>query len=462
MIVRTEGTIEKYNMISAGQCVVCGLSGGADSVAMTHILLKLSEKMKFRVCAAHLNHMIRGEEADRDELFVRDFCEKNKIPLYTGRKPALSYALSKGMSIEEGARELRYKFFEEAKERFSAQKIATAHNADDNLETIIFNLTRGTGLSGLCGIPPVRGDIIRPLILSQRNQIIEYIEENKLSYITDSTNECTDYSRNRIRHYIIPEIKKINPMAAATAAYNSDILRNDNAFINETVNSIVERYCSFDCDTAQIETSVIDGMHEAVKGRVLMAMINRLIGAKDFGRIHIEEISALICNKRKNVRASLPKGLTAVNTGKQLIIGKINDVSVKISEQSLPIGKSVFIPEAGLVVMCEKTEKNNNVYNLLDTFLINYDKINGELKVRSRKEGDKISLPGRNVTKTLKKLMIELGIPREKRDCIPVISDDDGVVAVYGIGCDKNRQSKAENINNLCITIRSEKDNDDR
>ena len=458
----TEDTIRRYNLIEKGETVVCGLSGGADSVAMILVLSELSHTMGFNVCAAHLNHMIRGQEADEDENFVRELCLRHNIPLYAKQISAVQYSEEHGYGLEEGARLLRYSFFDDAAEFFSADKIATAHNADDNLETIIFNLQRGSGITGLCGIPMKRDKIIRPIIFSDRNAILKYLSEKGQNYRTDSTNSCTDYTRNRIRLNIIPEIKKINPTASTVVARNTELLRNDCEFFDLEVKRIIRENCKIFDDKIQIQCSVLKELHKSLSTRIVRAMIDRLVGVKDYGNKHIFAAVMLAQSESAAGTVSLPQKMQAVKyNGLFEIRHEQKQSSTKINSRKLNIDGETPLPEIGLIVQCSKLKTNCKFMQTTDTFCVNCDRISGELIVRSREQGDKITLGKRNVTKTLKKLMTEMKIPTNKREQIPVISDSNGVVAVYGIGCDKNKQAENNSAANcLYITIRSVKNDD--
>ncbi|MBQ2387863.1 MAG: tRNA lysidine(34) synthetase TilS [Clostridia bacterium] len=224
--------VTRYNLLKTGDRVTVALSGGADSTALLYGLLALREKFDLTVTAAHVNHMLRGEESDRDERFVRDLCEKLGVALSVGKFdiPALR---KKGESGEECARRVRYAFLAEVADG----KIATAHTADDNAETVLFNLIRGAGITGACGIPVKRDNIIRPLILCSRKDIENYCEKNGISFVTDSSNLTDDYTRNRIRHKIIPEMKEINPSLCDGVSRFSETLRD----ADELILSLAER-----------------------------------------------------------------------------------------------------------------------------------------------------------------------------------------------------------------------------
>ncbi|MCL1903902.1 MAG: tRNA lysidine(34) synthetase TilS [Oscillospiraceae bacterium] len=225
MIDKVKKAIGQYNMLEQNDSVTVALSGGADSVALLNILLALREDCNLSVSAVHVNHQLRGEESFRDEAFVRKLCEKLNIPVVI-RSVDVMGDKKKHQSVEEAAREARYKVFSEM-----PGKTATAHTADDNAETVLLNLIRGTGLKGLCGIPPVREVIIRPLILCERSDIEEFCRSKGLLYVTDSTNFSEEFTRNKIRLSLIPLIKELNPSFAGCVTRTSEILREDCRFL---------------------------------------------------------------------------------------------------------------------------------------------------------------------------------------------------------------------------------------
>ncbi len=230
---KIKDTIEKTGMIKPKSTVIAALSGGADSVALVYALYMLRGELDFSLCACHVNHNLRGEESDRDEMFVRRLCRFLDIPLYV-RNIRVKDFMQKHDSLEECARRLRYDFFEEisAGENGNNKLIATAHTASDNCETVLINMTRGTALSGICGIPPVRGNIIRPLLYCTRAEIEQFCRENALDYVTDSTNLCDDYTRNKIRHGVIPRLIEINPSFADAIGRLTQSLLLDDSYLD--------------------------------------------------------------------------------------------------------------------------------------------------------------------------------------------------------------------------------------
>ena len=447
MTAKVTSAIEKYNMISRGQTVVIGLSGGADSVALTHILLSLREKMSLNIIAAHVNHCIRGEEADRDEQFVKDFCEKYSVPLKTLRFDVPAEAEETGESEEECGRRIRYEFFNSIADENSV--IATAHNFNDAVETFFINLTRGTGLKGLCSIPAKRGNIIRPLINCTRDEIEAYCKENGLSFVTDSTNENDDYTRNKIRHSILPVMNEINPSFYSLMERTLENLQCDEKYLSSLASGFMTLYL----DDGSIPADLLCAEPESVRNRVIVKMCSNassLIPDKK----HIDLICDML-ESRKGGAVQLNGNYYAVSRENAFFIEKksesVSPWEVEVTDLDSEIDTSVG--KYRLVRLDEKdlqTVQKNVLENAFD-----YDKINGKVFIRSRKDGDSIRPNGRGVTKTLKKLFLEEKIPVEKRNEIAVLSDSDGVFLVEGI-CADERVKITEGAKNIFTLVKGE------
>ncbi len=404
-------TISRYSLMEKGSRVTVALSGGADSVALLFVLNQLSDTLGITLSAAHFNHRIRGSEADRDEQFVGELCKRLNIPLTVASADVPKYADEQGKSLELAARDKRYEFFAS----LDTDIIATAHNANDNLETVLFNLTRGTALKGLCGIPKRRGNIVRPLIECSRAEIEAYCSSRGIEYVTDSTNLCDDYSRNLIRHNVVPQLEKINPAVVRSVARMTDTLADDSRLVSQVVLQEYNRRIT----EAGLDVQNISSLESALARGVVLQYLGKLSVA-DFEAVHIRLIMQ-ICEDGGAV--SLPNGFTASAANGILKIKKAEEApiktkfSVKLTEQD-----------------SEFTENVNKIHKLFLNNTLDCDKIVGKSVVRTRQEGDSIRLYGRGCTKTLKKLFIEYKIPTCDRDTIPIVADDLGVVWVYGIG----------------------------
>jgi len=393
--------------------VTVALSGGADSMALLYVLCELRGELGITVEAAHFNHLIRGEEAERDENFVKDQCKKLGIKLYCGQGDVPQMSKDKGMSLETAAREMRYDYLS----RINKDFVATAHTASDNLETVIFNLCRGTSGDGLCGIPPKRDIFIRPLIFCTREQVENYCEENHIPFVTDSTNLSDDYTRNKIRHNIVPVLKELNPSVEKAVTRTTVNLRVDSFYLYKQATDFLKSQVG---DSGELNLKNFDSLDDAIKGRVIKGYVNSVTKNNCLEAVHIKSLLHITENGGKT---NLPFGFTAVCENGCLTVYKgekkprKTEFDVKISEIDI-----------------KKIEKEQNVNNLLLKNALDCDRIIGKLVLRTRMTGDSIRLKNRGCTKTLKKLYTECRIPENLRDTLPVIADDDGVVWIHGIG----------------------------
>ena len=415
---------ENHSMLSAGETVLAAVSGGADSVCMLHILLDLSKKIGFSLCAAHFNHMLRGEEADRDEVFVKNLCASLSIPFYAGRGDVSAFAVEHGKSTEEAARILRYNFLQQTAEKTGAAKIATAHNADDNAETVILNLVRGTGLAGLRGIPPVRGNIIRPIMCLTRHEVEAYLSANSISYVTDSTNSEDVYSRNKLRHHVIPILRELNPRMSESILRTSDVLRQDEDYLVCEAKRIISENTKGD----RITASCLTTLPKSISSRVIRLMANTSLSAS-----MISDVLALCQSSDPSAQLNLP-GIVVRREYEDIVFGTPEDVTFK--EITLVLGEPAVISQLNLEVSLEETIYDNNIHKSFTDYLFKTTDVYGKITIRPRKIGDKLKLRGTSCTKTLKKLFTEKHIPAVYRELQPIIADESGVLGVYGMGCD--------------------------
>ncbi len=411
-------------MLSPGQTVVCAVSGGADSVAMLHILCSLREALGMTVSAAHFNHQLRGAESDRDEAFVRKLCDDWGVPLAAASGDAAARARETGESLEEAARNLRYAFFASL-----GQTVATAHTADDNLETMLLNFLRGTGLTGLGGIPPKRDFLVRPILCCTRQEVLAYLDAHRLPHVEDSTNAADDCVRNRLRHNVLPLLKAENPALAETALRTAQLLRQDDAFLDCLAEAALQTASAgtmaWRCDALRAEP-------DAVRTRAVRAMLQTIYIPK-LSHAHIEAVDRLLFTDDPSARVSLPSSWEARREYDRLCLARTADAATFVPVPLIP-GKTIRIPELGLKIRCEFTKNFAKNRPGTFTFACRCDMIgatNG-LVVRPRHSGDALRLPGG--TKTLKKWFIDRKVPAAQRGLVPVFADDSGVLAVYGLG----------------------------
>ena len=401
-------TVQKYNMIQKGDKICVALSGGADSVALLHVLYSLKDELDFSLSALHINHMLRGEESDRDERFAIEICDLLGVEITVKTVNVNALCEKSGESVELTARNARYEMFSQ----FTGFKIATAHTATDNVETVLINLTRGTALKGLCGIPPIRDNIVRPLIDCTREEVEDYCAQNGLSFVTDSTNLSDDYTRNLIRHNVTPVLRNINPSFSKTVRRSCENIAFDADFLSKVAD---ELYCK---NKNENSVSLPPDTHRAISSRVIGKLIFDVTG-KNADSLHINEVCGVL---GKNKKIELFAGYSAT----------VKKCVVTIEKSADQPAKEFYVSKQTLAI---KDFKNlSNVNNLLLKSAIDCDKICGEIILRTRKTGDSIKLCGRNGTKDLRKLYNECKIPLTQRKNLPVAADDGGVVWVCGVG----------------------------
>lgn len=407
---------ERFDMFGGADTVVAALSGGADSVCLTLALKELSEEYGFALKAVHVNHLLRGAESDRDEQFCRDLCEREDIPLTVFRADAAEFAKAHKMSLESGARKLRYGFFDKVCE--DSAKIATAHTLSDSAETVIFNLTRGTGLKGLCGIPPVRDNMIRPLIYCKREEILSFLSEKGQDFVTDSTNLSDDYSRNKIRHNVIPVLEELNGGFFESIKRLTESLSEDERFLSELA---AEHY---DDDLRNVSTSV---RRRVIKRKLAEA------GIEPSGE---KILSAEKCALKGNGKTILSGELYASAKNGRIRTEIIPRERIVFPETRAVIGENPFLCDKTVIISVNNGENNADsasVNDLLTKFVLDCDKIQGELILRNRRDGDGFIRAGRSFTSSLKKLMNE-SVPVGERDKVAILADENGIIWAEGFG----------------------------
>ena len=413
-------------LFSPGDTVYAAVSGGADSVAMLHVLRALSASLGITLRAAHFDHALRGEESRRDAQFVQALCRSLDIPLTCGEADAAAYAERNGKSIEEAARCLRYAFFDSL-----PGLVATAHTADDNAETVLLNLLRGTGLRGLCGIPVRRGRIVRPMLAVTRPEIEAYLKKNGLSHMEDSTN-CEDFCRrNRLRHHVLPLLREENPAFSADVLRTSALLREDEDYLQSLADAALEKARRggqiYDCEK-------LCSLPQPVRRRCLRSLLSA-VQAPKLSASHIEAVDALLTAPVPSARVSLPGGWEARREYALLRLVKAPDAPPPACREIAPEGVTE-LPDYGLRLQCTPIESAPQSRSSPSSFYLRCER-SPSFFVRPRQEGDRLRLPGGE--KSLKKLMIDRKIPAAKRQTLPVLADEQGVIGVYPLGWNLDR-----------------------
>lgn len=430
MLDSMEKLIREHDMLPKGSKVLCAVSGGADSVCLLHRLWALREHLGIEVVAAHYNHCLRGKESQRDADFVRRIAKEfGEIPLMTGSGEVAREAQLSGRGIEETAREMRYRFLQQAADEMGAEYIATAHNANDNAETMLMHLIRGTGLRGLTGIPPVRGNIIRPLLTTSRYEIEQYINLYRIPYVTDSTNRDEIYTRNRIRHQVIPKLEQICPGVVERLTQTAVSLQKDEAYLTEQAMELL-RDSEGNGESQRIPISPLVQAHEALALRAIRILIGRLRAENDnCTAAHLHGVLQVCRSADPSAKVDLPGGLVARREYEMLVLTE-RKVHRLVGESPLQMPG---ITETGAYRLECSCVRYQGQPQLPQQFYLSGEI--AELKIRARKTGDMLKRPSRP-SKSVKKLLIDEKIPQHLRDALPVLEMDGQVAAVAGLGPD--------------------------
>ena len=416
--------MEQWNMLPRkGGVILCAVSGGRDSMCLLHYLHGLGKTCGFTVAAAHLNHLMRPT-AQRDVDFVRAFCEENSIPFYTEAVPVYDKAKEWNITVEEAGRCARYDFLERTADAIGAERIATAHHQNDQAETVLLNLLRGTGPEGLGGIPPVRGRYIRPLLQTPRDEIEVYLAQNGIGHIEDETNTSRAYARNRLRLDLWPALEELHGGARENIVRCANLVRQENAYLNELAAQYLPE------TGTEISCTVLREAPTVLQGRILRQMMARLpSGKKDVGVVHVEALEKL--SGEKGI-LSLPGGMAAKCDGRTLHIFMAEQLPTEITVHP---GEN----EWGGYLVTAQWETD------------------AEITVRSWHPDDRLTLPGSRGARSVKRLFAERGIVSPEREQIPVVCVDGKAAAIFAVGQDEDFLNRKQ----IIITIKIKEDKAD-
>lgn len=400
--------------------ILCALSGGADSMCLVHLL----RARGYEVAAAHYEHGLRGEEGVRDADFVADWCEKNAIPCIVGHGDVAHYARETGKSIEEAARKLRYDFLFRCAEELDCSLIATAHNADDNTETVLLRLVRGAGTAGLRGIPRKRGNIIRPLLQVERTEIMDYLAENGIPHVEDSSNAGDEYARNRLRHHALPTLRELNPSLNARVAAAARLLARD----EDCLSQMAEDFLKEHLDGESLPTEPLLALHPAVASRVLRRFCPGLPTEEQTERL------LSFCAGSEYAVLEL--------TGFRIRRERGRIYRSEEQEASLPIrflteGEWTEIPEAGLRILMTREIYAGEIHNPFTTYFLKCETIHGSIRCTGHSNAERYHPARRRCGKSIKALLSERGLTRRERAVCPVLRDEEGILALVGSGEDE-------------------------
>lgn len=415
---------------------VVALSGGADSVLLLKLAVTYAAYTGAPLAAFHVHHGIRGEEADRDEAFCRDLCEREGVKLFVAHEDVPAYREERGMGIEEAAREVRYAAFERLlAENPTYACILTAHNATDNLETLVFNILRGSGLRGLCGIPPVRGVYLRPILTLSRAEILAALAEIGATYVTDSTNEDTAIPRNYIRRELIPRLGELTPDPEHSAARLIQNLREEEEAACGTAKRLFKEHEK----DGKLPRALLASLEKATARRLIALLYEQAGGQIMIERTHYTALLSLI-DGRKEVQTDFPSGLVAHLTDEELFFAKKGEAKEETpTDYEIPLspGRNILGDGRGEIWIfdrpCDEFENRSTfVYNLFIHTKIDSATIMGGLTARPRRAGD--SYRYGNMTRDVRRLMSGAHLSHRLRATLPLVCDENGILWVPGFG----------------------------
>ena len=472
MLAKFRATLREHKLIARGDTLVVGVSGGPDSLALLHALKMLASELDLKLFVAHLNHQLRGKASDADEQFVVWLAREWQLSLANARWDVGAYATENGLSIEQAARELRYQFLMGVANQAQANAIAVAHNADDQVETILLHLLRGAGLSGMRGMAYQselttddgrRTTLIRPLLDVARAEIEIYCLENNLQPRIDETNFDTTILRNRLRHEIIPQLETINPNLRAVLRDSARSMADDYAYIQQNVLGIFDRMSRASDGALVFDKKWFRALPANLQRGVLREAVARLRRLKNIGYHHIENARRIAAEKDAGAEATLPQGLLLVVGYDDFTIGEqleLPDAPLLLHDQEivLNVGDEILLQESDWGV--RRLETGDRGVEIGDWRLetgkwvgwFDAEKISGNLVLRTRRAGERFAPKGMGGKhKSLHEFMIDEKIPRHLREFIPILADEEKILWVVGYRADERARVTAETQNILRV-----------
>lgn len=431
--------ISKYNLLKHGDKLLIAFSGGPDSVFALHFLLKYARKYRIDTSAIHFNHGLRGKEADRDELFSRQFSEQYNINFLTRNLEVKNYAKQNKISIEEAARNLRYQNLTSAAKEINCNKIVTAHNQSDNTETVLLNILSGTGISGFAGIPVMRDNIIRPFLSLTKNEIVDYLDKNNITYVTDSSNLKSDYKRNFLRNKIIPLLKeKINPSMDASVFRSSKILESALPLLEKNQENKFKRFIEFDNNRILIKITFFLSGDDAIQGELLKNLIRKNFSLEfkysDFSKL--TKLSGL----QKGRTVQLSSNLVALRESDFIQICFKERNQEKISYMN--VGDIIEINNKTVAI--EKVDREEiNLNSKANIEFVDAGKLKGIFILRRWKNGDKFIPLGMSNYKKVSDFLTDLKIESSKKKNQLVLTNRNNIVWIVGLRIDNRYRIKS-------------------
>jgi len=457
MIKKVIKTIEKYKLLDKEDRVVAALSGGPDSTALLVALVQIAKQLDFSIIVAHYNHGLRGTSSDEDEKYSQELAIKLGLIFVSGKMD--QKLRQKGKSPEDFYRQQRYQFLDKVAEDYNAQKIALGHNIQDQAETVLLNLLRGSGLGGLKGILPMReGKFIRPLIEVSRGEIIAFLSEAGISYCQDSSNESKIYLRNKIRFELIPYLKeKFNPRIEENLAQMAEILRQDDEYIRNSVQEVLKSTYIQNQSNRIISLNIeyIKGLAPAIRSRLFKKILESLNPEKNgFSFSNIKALERLAQVTESGKRISLPLGIEAKREYDSLILER-DKICLKQVDYEYPVNIPgiIHVKETNRTISIEKTFRDKIDQHNKNKVYLDLDKIQQPVILRNRRDGDRFQPLGMKGRQKIKSLFINQKIPRNKRNEVMLLVDRNSVIWIENIHLSERVKISPQTINILALEI---------
>ncbi|MEJ2315218.1 MAG: tRNA lysidine(34) synthetase TilS [Nitrospirota bacterium] len=452
LVEKASETIRKYSMLSGGETVLVGLSGGPDSVCLLSVLHALAPGMELSLRAVYVDHGLRPEDTPAEIDFAGDFCLKLDVPFGVRQISPRQYAEEQGLSLQDAARALRYEALEDAAIESAAHRIAIGHHLDDQVETFFMHILRGSGPRGLSGIPPVRGKIIRPFIETERKDIEAFLDGEGISYVVDHSNLKHDYLRNRLRANIMPVLKEVNPGIADAIARTTEILRDEERYLELQVTKTLMRLVTRKTGgSIELFLTPLEGLDTALLRRVLRRAVDATEGLRAITFRHIEDVVHLIKGGSAGDRLYLPRDVRVIKKYSTLLL--TSEPPQKLGTYTISPGEEISLREAGLALyayMGGEADSDGGA----DVAVLDADKATFPLTVRARKEGDYFYPEGFGRKKKLQDFFVDEKVPRDERDAVPIVTSGDDIVWVAGMRADDRFVRREDTKRSLVLELK--------
>jgi len=456
LIKKIEQTINKNHLLNDGDVVVIALSGGSDSCALLMSLVSLAQARHLKLVVAHFNHGLRGTESDGDEEFCRNLAEKLGLPFETERMRQPT--VPRGMSPEDYFRTQRYQFLEKVAREYGANRIALGHHLQDQAETVLLNMLRGSGLDGLKGFAPMRDNkFIRPLMDVTRKEIQEFLAEKGAGYRDDSSNDTKVYLRNRIRKELIPFLKeRYNPKIEENLARSAEIIRREDSFLNKCINEILKLpHIQRKKEEVSVSTEYLKTLHPALVFRLVKALLERLAPAdKGFSFVHIQSVVNLLAENSSGKKVALPYNLCAEQEYGRLTLKPTSRSKIQEYKYIISVPEIIDLKERHLILSLRRGTPDEIDFNRKNSIYFDADKIEEPLILRNRQNGDWFEPLGTKGSQKIKKLFIDRKIPKNERKRIALLTDQESVIWIENMHMSERVKVTAETQNVLILEIR--------